>query len=70
MHKSSVTWENVVLQHPPSQDPSGAPKPLPAAGEGQEEQDPLGTHCKMNKSMLEREQGSLEELEIILRAYA
>ena len=61
-HESGVTWENTVLQQPPLQDSGGAPKPLPAAGEGQEEQDALGTWCKMNKSMLEREQGSVEEL--------
>lgn len=53
-HELRVTWENVVLQHPPPQDSSRR--------EGQEEQDALGTQCKTNKSMLEREQGSLEEL--------
>lgn len=57
-----------MLQHPPLQDTGGAPKPLPAMGE---EQDALGTRCKMHKSMPEREQGSLEKLNlIILRASA
>lgn len=62
MRKSRVTWENTVLQHPTLQDTGGASKPLPASGGDREEQDTLGTRCKMNKSMLEREQGSLEEV--------
>ena len=48
-----------MLQQPPLQDTGGAPKPLSAAGESQEEHDALGTQCKTNKSMLERK---LEEL--------